>query len=73
MEHHCAQCGRKMNPVDALIGPVCGKCTRMNHQALTQHGVFKVSGDLEEDEDRSSKDPEERPHRKDNAGDSNPG
>lgn len=40
----CAQCNREVNPVEALLGPVCGKCARMNHQRITQQGMFRVFG-----------------------------
>lgn len=30
----CTQCGRAMNPVEAMLGPVCGKCVRKNHMAV---------------------------------------
>jgi len=29
----CTQCKKSMNPVQALMGPVCGDCTRKNHAA----------------------------------------
>ena len=30
----CRQCGRTMNPADAMLGPVCGQCCRANHRRL---------------------------------------
>lgn len=30
----CAQCDTPMNPVQAMIGPVCGKCCKRNHAAV---------------------------------------
>ena len=30
----CAQCGAPMNPVERMLGPVCGKCCRANHKAV---------------------------------------
>lgn len=29
----CVQCGEPMTPVDAMMGPVCGECARINHKA----------------------------------------
>jgi len=28
----CKQCGAAMNPVEAMLGPVCGKCCKANHK-----------------------------------------
>lgn len=28
----CEQCDTPMNPVDAVLGTVCGACTRKNHR-----------------------------------------
>ena len=28
----CKQCGKAMNPVEAMLGPVCGVCCRENHK-----------------------------------------
>ena len=28
---NCAQCGEPMNPVQVMLGPVCGKCVKKNH------------------------------------------
>jgi hypothetical protein len=46
----CRQCCKKINPVEAMLGPVCGKCCRKNHQLVIKHGVSKVSGDIGVDE-----------------------
>lgn len=32
----CEQCGRPMNAVDRMLGPVCGACVRANHAFLTR-------------------------------------
>lgn len=32
----CSQCGDGMNPAEAMLGPVCGKCCRKNHRAVTR-------------------------------------
>jgi len=32
----CQQCGKDMNPVERMLGPVCGKCVRDNHKAATK-------------------------------------
>jgi len=32
----CTQCKKSLNPVQALMGPVCGDCTRKNHAAATK-------------------------------------
>lgn len=32
----CAQCNRPMNPVEVMLGPVCGKCVRANHVAAVR-------------------------------------
>ncbi len=34
----CKQCGKPMNPVERMLGPVCGKCTRENHKRATGGG-----------------------------------
>lgn len=34
----CAQCGKKMNPVEAMLGRVCGKCVRGNHEKVVKGG-----------------------------------
>jgi len=31
---NCTQCGKAMNPVERMLGPVCGKCCRKNHKAV---------------------------------------
>jgi len=31
----CQQCGEPMNPVSAVMGPVCGKCARDNQKQVT--------------------------------------
>lgn len=28
----CRQCGKAMNPVEVMLGPVCGLCCRENHK-----------------------------------------
>lgn len=33
-EHYCTQCGREMG-AEWFLGPVCGKCCRANHRAVT--------------------------------------
>ena len=43
---NCTQCGNRLNPVDVLLGPVCGKCARLNHQRICRHEMFRVCGDL---------------------------
>ena len=30
----CAQCGKPMNPVDVMLGPVCLACCKANHQRV---------------------------------------
>lgn len=32
----CAQCGRDMNPVAIMLGPICGECCRENHKEATR-------------------------------------
>ena len=32
--HYCAQCGKDMG-YQWLLGPVCGKCCRANHNRIT--------------------------------------
>jgi len=32
----CTQCNAKMNPVEAIINPVCGKCCRENHRKVVK-------------------------------------
>lgn len=32
MSVKCKQCGRLLNPVGALLGPVCGPCCRENQK-----------------------------------------
>lgn len=34
-EDKCSQCGTDRNPVDSLLGDVCGKCARDNHKKAT--------------------------------------
>ena len=36
-ETPCTQCGRPMNPAERMLGPVCGRCTRENHERVTSH------------------------------------
>ena len=31
----CKQCGKPLNPVAAMLGPVCGECCRKNQKAVT--------------------------------------
>ena len=33
-QYRCKQCKKPMNPVDALINPVCLECCKKNHKAL---------------------------------------
>ena len=33
---NCERCGRELNPVEAMIGPVCGICVELMHDELTQ-------------------------------------
>lgn len=28
----CTQCGKVMNIVERMLGPVCGRCARENHK-----------------------------------------
>ena len=35
----CAQCGRLMNPVNVMLGPVCGPCCRENHRRAVRGEV----------------------------------
>ena len=35
MKRSCELCGKKVNPVKVLLGPVCGECTLKNHQCFT--------------------------------------
>lgn len=30
----CDQCGRQMNPIERMMGPVCIQCCRANHAAV---------------------------------------
>lgn len=32
----CKRCGKPMNPVEVMLGPVCGKCTRELHKKATK-------------------------------------
>lgn len=32
----CRQCGTWLNPVARMLGPVCGTCTRKNHEDATR-------------------------------------
>lgn len=32
----CGDCGAAMNPVEVMLGDVCGKCCRRNHRAVTR-------------------------------------
>lgn len=47
----CRQCGKKMNPVDAMVGSgsgdgtICGPCVSANHQAAVgDHANIPVRG-----------------------------
>jgi hypothetical protein len=31
---NCLQCGKSMNPVEWMLGAVCGKCCRENHRRV---------------------------------------
>lgn len=33
-EATCRQCGKPLNPVEVMLGPVCGKCARANHKRV---------------------------------------
>jgi len=33
--HTCKQCGREMNPVEWIMGSVCGQCCRLNQAEVT--------------------------------------
>ena len=32
----CRQCGKPMNPVEVMLGPVCGTCCKANQKAATR-------------------------------------
>lgn len=32
---YCRQCQKYMNPVEQMLGPVCGSCVRKNHKEAT--------------------------------------
>ena len=32
----CRQCGKPMNPIDVMLGPVCTKCCRENQKKMTE-------------------------------------
>jgi hypothetical protein len=34
--NYCPQCGRYRNPVDRLVGAVCGICAKANHRAAVK-------------------------------------
>lgn len=34
----CAQCGKDLNPVEVLLGSVCGDCCRKNHREVVENG-----------------------------------
>lgn len=42
--HNCAQCGKDMNPVEWILGSVCGKCCRLN-QAKASGEASRVKED----------------------------
>ena len=35
-DNTCLQCGREMNPVEVLLGNICGKCCKANHRRVTK-------------------------------------
>lgn len=37
--HNCTQCGKDMNPVEWMLGSVCGKCCRLNQAKVTGKGT----------------------------------
>lgn len=41
---NCAQCGKPMNPVARMLGPVCGACCKANHAAATGQPSKAVKG-----------------------------
>lgn len=41
----CAQCGKPLNPVAVMLGPVCGACVRRNHQAVALNRVTSMDPD----------------------------
>ena len=36
IEYRCKQCKKPMNPVDAMVNPICLSCTRINHKKATK-------------------------------------
>lgn len=43
MSSSCQQCGKPLDPVSAMMGPVCGTCTRENHaQAVARQRADKI-------------------------------
>jgi len=34
-KYRCKHCGRAMNVIDYLIGPVCLECCKRNHSKIT--------------------------------------
>ena len=32
---HCTKCSARMNPVERMLGPICGACVRRAHAAAT--------------------------------------
>jgi len=34
-QYRCKQCKKTMNPVDAMVNPVCLSCTHKNHKKVT--------------------------------------
>ena len=44
MKPTCEQCGQPLNPVQVLLGPVCGECTLKNHQCLTTYRRLLPTG-----------------------------
>lgn len=53
----CEGCGKRMNPAQAMMGPVCGECARRNQKAVLEgkdrydgFGDWKEVEGAEEDE-----------------------
>ena len=36
MDTKCSRCDAPMNPVERMLGPVCGKCVRELHKEVTK-------------------------------------
>lgn len=41
-KYKCVDCGKEMNAVERMLGPVCGKCTDKKFEAIT--GVKRQRG-----------------------------